>query len=428
MRKLYPYLFLLPFLIACTASPDLHNTGQTPMAQAGINWGYPHRGRENYEIFDELKISCLRVDFFWHKLESSRGEWNFSDNDRFFERQSNKDYYYVGVLGFDTPWIHDNPEDIRQIDRDDFENFLNYVEQVVTRYGDIVDEWEIWNEPNLPFNTFWTGTDRDFLDLTLATAERIRTIDPEAVILVGSLWRYDKSYLKKLDESGVLSTGDHLSFHPYYDKPSKIKSKTIQLMKNLENRDFSGGIRVTEVGFNTSGITPTSCPPEQQGRMVMETLVELGELGAPYIIWYNLYNREDEGRGIWVDKYGILLLQDEGELIYKTGGWALRRYNELIAGKFPNNLPDFATTGDDKLIFSRFYSSSEGTEPDTILLMTDKRSVNLRLSGLPDALIHNCADGAVKDMEAGIDWTLTYENPLIITSPHISHLNVTILK
>ena len=67
--------------------------------------------------------------------------------------------------------------------------WLKYVEATVTRYKDVVNEWEIWNEPY--------GQGKDYAPLVMATAELVKRIQPEAVILgeiqhnprSGSRWR-----------------------------------------------------------------------------------------------------------------------------------------------------------------------------------------------------------------------------------------------
>ncbi|MDC7223177.1 MAG: cellulase family glycosylhydrolase [Spirochaetales bacterium] len=423
--KIFPLpIFLL--LLNCAAQPDslISQSTSPPLSPAGINWGYPYRNREKPALFDELNLNWFRIDFYWHKMEPQEGKWHFADHDRFFANMDEEKDHFVGVLGFDTPWIHENGEREKQIAPEDFDRFLKYVETVVRRYGDRVDEWEIWNEPNLPFNGFWSGSDRDFINLTLAVAERIRAVDPEATILVGSLWRYDSAYLNKLDRAGVLAAGDHLSFHPYYDKPVKIFEKTKDLLSDLENRQFPGELRITEAGFNTYGVTPTSCPPEEQGRMVMETLAGLGELGFPYLIWYNLYNREDEGKGIWTDMYGILLLKGDGRLEYKTGGWALRRYNELIAGKYPSPVQN--TIQGDNLI-ARFYSSEAEDKPNTLLLMTGKGEEILKFEGPDSLLLYNGADGSIEKINSQGIRKIEYETPIILTSPRIGEWEISII-
>jgi hypothetical protein len=305
----------------------------SPMSKAGINWGYPNKGREEFEIYDDLGIEWFRLDYSWDKLEKEPGVWTFDDTDYFTEQAKQRGYKILGVLAFDNPWVHEDPEGLREIPMDRIDDFLNYVEVVVTHYKGQVDEWEIWNEPNLPFRTFWTGSDEDFFTLNTAVAKKIKEIDPQAVVLGGALWRFDKGFTKDMYQSGSLENIDVFSYHPYYDKPEKIYDKSRDLEDYLKLLGFPGDYRVTEVGFNTYGRLPTSCSPEEQGRLVLETLVLLGSMKHPYIIWYNLYNGTIKGKGLWNDNYGILI-KDNDTFVYKTGGWAFRRYNELIAGKF----------------------------------------------------------------------------------------------
>ena len=398
-----------------------------PMAPAGINWSYPVKGNEQVELFDEVGITWLRIDFYWDRMEPEQGNWNFDDLDYFCELAEEKGFKLIGVLGFDAKWIYEEgQEDQIYIGSEDFTYFLDYISVIIKRYGKYIEEWEIWNEPNVLFNTFWTGPLDDFVDLTSAAVERIREIDPSCKIIAGSMWRYDRSYLKKLHRSGVLEKVDSLSLHPYYDDPIKVIKKTDQLRADLDSMGYESlDIRITETGFNTYGYMPTSCPEDEQAKNVMETLAGLGTRSGPYLIWYTLYNSDAPGQGLWTDHYGVIVRKFDGSFRYKTGGWALRRYNELIAGKYRSDYDIYIDRELENRLACLLFSKDGDMNAQTMILMTDEKNLPVHMEGFDSLNIYNCADGEVIPFGNGFTFELTRDKPLILDISGIENFRLT---
>lgn len=92
-----------------------------------------------------------------------------------------------------------------------------YVTAVARRYKGRVSEWEVWNEPNL------RGADQSaaYAELLIRTAETVRKVDSEAVIIGFGLSRMPVGFtgrvLDILRERGKLGLLDYVSFHPYHE-------------------------------------------------------------------------------------------------------------------------------------------------------------------------------------------------------------------
>ncbi|MHB8903223.1 MAG: hypothetical protein ACYC6Y_31055, partial [Thermoguttaceae bacterium] len=77
---------------------------------------------------------------------------------------------------------------------------------------DVVTEWEIWNEP--------FGQGADYATLLIPTAQLIRKIQPEAVILVTAIHDPDrKVVLEALKSKNQLDLVDLWIYHPYTQNP-----------------------------------------------------------------------------------------------------------------------------------------------------------------------------------------------------------------
>lgn len=104
--------------------------------------------------------------------------------------------------------------------------WLKYVEATVTRYREVVNEWEIWNEP--------FGQGQDYAILVLATAERIKRIQPGAVILVTAITDADRTaVLEALQAAGKLDLVDFWVYHPYDQNPDASYAAVEKMKRQL---------------------------------------------------------------------------------------------------------------------------------------------------------------------------------------------------
>ncbi len=111
--------------------------------------------------------------------------------------------------------------------------WLNYVRVTVERYKDVVNQWEIWNEPY--------EQEKDYAPLLIKTAELIKKIQPGAVILGESLWNMEeeepfiRTLMEALKTENKHELVDYWAYHPYVRNPDDcypILDKFIALLKS----------------------------------------------------------------------------------------------------------------------------------------------------------------------------------------------------
>ena len=94
-----------------------------------------------------------------------------------------------------------------------------FVRAIVSRYGHIIDEWEIWNEPNHGKG----NTARMYADFVIRTAQIVRDVQPDAKILTMSLAGVDTKFtdaaLKAVAAKDKLHLIDEVTYHPYSRNP-----------------------------------------------------------------------------------------------------------------------------------------------------------------------------------------------------------------
>ena len=88
-----------------------------------------------------------------------------------------------------------------------------YVKALVARYQDVVDGWEVWNEPFRQEN--------DYAELFYQTAKAIREIQPTAKVYCAALSDFPQYevVLEKLKRENAIDLCSGLMFHPYISNP-----------------------------------------------------------------------------------------------------------------------------------------------------------------------------------------------------------------
>jgi len=189
------------------------------MAKAiGVNWTRLHDAGREYTS--------------WAFLEPTPGNWKFRDEElRRYEKYGLK---ILGLLSTSPLWAnyqeksrhwywdyYVQPKDLRQ--------FAHYVRTVVERYKDLIDSYDVWNEPW--GISFWSlgwdfekggfkedpNAEENFARLQAAAYEAAKAVDPRITILGfntegtpnGTLWT------KGLLPFGALQNCDAIGYHHY---------------------------------------------------------------------------------------------------------------------------------------------------------------------------------------------------------------------
>lgn len=103
--------------------------------------------------------------------------------------------------------------------------WLQFVEAMVQRYNSKVRYWEIWNEPN--YKSFWKPKPdaTQYVELVQKTSPLIRKNIPDAVIIGGSMARFDMPFARKMFALGIDSLIDVVTYHPYNAMPEGYLQK-----------------------------------------------------------------------------------------------------------------------------------------------------------------------------------------------------------
>ncbi len=173
----------------------------------------------------QLGVKHGRLQSGWAKCEKEKGVYDFDWLDRHVDGLNEQ-----GV----EPWIclcYGNPlygSGMRLgaaifTSEDTMAAWCRYVEATVSRYKDVVREWEVWNEPK------GAESGEVYTHLLIRTVESIKKVQPDATILALSVHRFSpgvvlefpRNVLDILKAKGKLNIVDYVTYHPYTRNPDE---------------------------------------------------------------------------------------------------------------------------------------------------------------------------------------------------------------
>ena len=184
----------------------------------------------------------------WAKTEQEKGKYDFTWLD-----PQVREMAAMGV----KPWIclsYGNPVwgsdfrlgmRVKQVtgNPEAFEAWLRYCTACVERYKDVVDEWEVWNEP--------FGQAQEYAEMFYRTARAIRAVQPSAKIYCTAIAANtisDRNYpvlLEKLKKENALDLGSYFIYHPYQPNPDETYAKIAEPLRKLV-KSYSGSFDIMQ--------------------------------------------------------------------------------------------------------------------------------------------------------------------------------------
>lgn len=200
------------------------------------------------EYLGPLGVKKARIQGGWAKTEKQKGVYDFTWLDEIIFDMNDQ-----GV----EPWmclcygnsLYADGGGVRlgaQIPKseDSLRAWTQWVRAMVSRYMDVIDEWEIWNEPNLRSS----NAARDYARFMLHTAEHIRRIQPKAKILTmstaGVNTKFVRDVLKITKQQKKLDLIDQVTYHPYTKNPDTSYQAVEKLRRVVQ--EFSPRISIRQ--------------------------------------------------------------------------------------------------------------------------------------------------------------------------------------
>lgn len=208
---------------ACDPGPraDGRLVGYSPGASF---YGDPAAMADDLDAMAESGATWVRLDLDWSWVERTRGapDWDATDTAVGLAREAG--LRVLLLVAYTPAWARPAGTDDKTPPTDPAD-FAAFAGRAVERYGDTVDAWEVWNEPNL--DSFWRPRpDPDaYARLLVETTAAIRAVDADAFVLSGGLapaadtvdgaeWEPER-FLTAVAAAGALDDVDAVGIHPY---------------------------------------------------------------------------------------------------------------------------------------------------------------------------------------------------------------------
>ena len=240
----------------------------------------------------------------WEPLEQNKGTYYWKTLDDAISYAEAKGKQVLYVFG-DTPaWAGPSPS----APPTDIEEFKRFANAVISRYGNRIDAYEVWNEPNL-YNPVTTKV-ADLLQMTKYVYDTVKKVSPSSLVLTPSTtMRTDtvtssfySQYLSQLGKIGWPIDG--YAFHTYpraAGGPAERANAIAQFKQMLvlaqaprkpiwdSERNYGlGGLQ--EAKRNIDGA-------DAQGYL-SQTFIDSVRLGVEYVDWYLWFPRYFDLLGI----------------------------------------------------------------------------------------------------------------------------------
>ena len=166
--------------------------------------------------------------------------------------------------------------------------------EFIARYGDKVDSYEIWNEPDI--QQFWRGSNAEYVALYDTLTPVIRRLDPTAQIITAGMAGFKDAWVGDLVEAKVPQRADLFAFHPYAGKSAGWDTAYGLVQGALLARGQNIEIYCDESGFVSRNSEwfqpPPNFTPEVQARLLDTAMARLL---ATDLAKLNIFNAGGDG-------------------------------------------------------------------------------------------------------------------------------------
>ncbi len=230
----------------------------------------------------------LRHRFAWDAIEPGRGSYDWEASDRVVEAVRQHGLSLVAVLDGSPDWAQ-APEDGGNPLAPPVEarDYGDWVQAFADRYGDTIDYYQIWDEPNIA--PHWGNREVDpaaYARLLREGAVRVRAADPGAVVLSAALApnvepgganMSDLLYLDGLYRAGAAPSFDVVAGQTYpFDLPlvtppsaGELSWRRLELLRQvmLDHGDGETGLWAVSYGVPNPGSGEEIAGAVEQARL-----------------------------------------------------------------------------------------------------------------------------------------------------------------
>ncbi len=346
-----------------------------------------------YQQLQDMNIHWIREEIPWREVEQTPGQfqWYYSNGSTYrdfhfmLEEAEKHDLEVVAVLSTGPAYLpHVYPD--QTVDADLLvENWENYVQAVVDRFGDKIDYWEIspqanraetWGKVMFPTNLDAVSPPNPFLFARmLSTADKIiKKHNSRDIVILGGLYSSLTNncettplvFLSEIKKAGAWKHFDVIGLNPAWENnppeawmprgpevnidsmycdPNSIEQSNLihefRTIRDFASQNGNKPIWITELGWKEDWLTYSATQhylsnDQVEANYVVRSIIPLmTEKGIDKIFWNSLYDNP-ENPGFVLGPDGQQALKNVGRLL--GGARSLGQFQQLSSYATPQDL------------------------------------------------------------------------------------------
>jgi xylan 1,4-beta-xylosidase len=209
--------------------------------EMGVDWVRLHDLHGSLGNGDDNWVGAVDIHYIFHRFKADPNNpenYDFKRTDLHIQSIKDTGADIIYRLGYSWGTINQPPADISQWVSICLHIIRHYNEGWADGFHYNITYWEIWNEPDI--NIFWTGTPREYYDLYKATANAIKSYDPDLKV-GGPCLAYKLDFLDGfLDYCSTFNVPlDFVSWHFYSNNPYEAYLRSEAVENIMETYGYS---------------------------------------------------------------------------------------------------------------------------------------------------------------------------------------------
>lgn len=346
------------------------------------------------DMLDDMDITWVRSDLDWSAVSSEPEKMDYTFFDEFFTHlNKHPNIHLLPIIVYYGNYA-DAQNKTLQI-KEYYQNWLSYVDGIVSRYikycpvWEGLNEWEYWAE----------NGEIEYIDGVKFQSDIYKTVkkyNPEAQVLSGSMMSVGNA-LKKITTYDAQSYYDVVNLHAYSSSSleDNYVKRTNQLADLFKNYDFVKPLWITEFGYSTAN---GEYSEEEQAYLIPRNFISGFSQGISKMFLYSFRSTEYGGQDYNHEAHFGILHKD---LTPKLAYYSLKNLTKMLpSGSTRPQLYNLGT------IYVASWVHPQQGKIFAIWTSEGEKKVNLKIEGTPHFYLYSDIDNELveddlKNVEIG---------------------------
>jgi hypothetical protein len=248
----------------------------------GFATGAPLATPRLLELAASLGFEYHRFNATWNHVQPREGVWHWDSLDRHLALVESYGFRWHAMTTGSASWAAP-----RRFDPPPLDAWRAWIGALAKRYGDRIEFWEVWNEPNI---SFFNGTVEQYGELQRAAFDTIKAVAPQVVVTSGGYAGMNHQASKPGAFEAALRdyprAYDWFAYH-MHDTFPQFYSDLARQLAGLQQKVGVANVPLvfTETGFDTR------FGERFQAETLVKKMTYAAAIGAKSYTWYNMMDR-----------------------------------------------------------------------------------------------------------------------------------------